>query len=164
MILFLDTEFTDFDQPELISIGLSSEDGGHEFYAERTDVDLSRCSDFVRAAVLPKLGQDMEVPGGRLDAAGLAGALLAWLEQVHALNTPPEDGGAVLVLYDLQADLDLFRGAVGGDLPAWIEGHNVAVRLGWVGANAGPHAHHALHDARALRTAWLATRPAAWME
>ncbi len=42
MILFLDTEFTDFQQPDLISIGLVSECGSHEFYAERNDFDLCK--------------------------------------------------------------------------------------------------------------------------
>lgn len=33
MLVFLDTEFTQIQQPELISVGLVSE-LGHEFYAE----------------------------------------------------------------------------------------------------------------------------------
>ena len=35
MLIFLDTEFTNFVRPNLISIALVSEDG-QEFYAERT--------------------------------------------------------------------------------------------------------------------------------
>jgi len=50
--LFVDTEFTDFIDCELLSIGIVSEDG-REFYGERSDVDLTRCSDFARVAVLP---------------------------------------------------------------------------------------------------------------
>ena len=52
MLIFLDTEFTAFMRPDLISIALVSEDG-REFYAERTDYRQADCSDFVRATVLP---------------------------------------------------------------------------------------------------------------
>ena len=164
MILFLDTEFTDFQQPALISLGLVSECGRYAFYAERTDYSAAACSTFVRENVIPKLGQNLPLPGGRMDAAGLTAALGGWLAEVHALDTHLEDGGAVLVLHDFQTDFDLFTTALDGNLPAWVEGHNVAVRLGWVGSSAGADAHHALHDAKALRAAWLATRPANWME
>lgn len=34
MLIFIDTEFTQFNDPELISIGLVTEDASHEFYAE----------------------------------------------------------------------------------------------------------------------------------
>ena len=50
MIIFLDTEFTDFVRPDLISIGLVIEDG-REFYAERTDYRPDTCSDSVRESV-----------------------------------------------------------------------------------------------------------------
>jgi hypothetical protein len=59
MLIFLDTEFTSFDHPELISMGLVGEDG-REFYAERTDYQRDACSDFVLETVLPLLGR---VPG-----------------------------------------------------------------------------------------------------
>jgi len=56
MLVFLDTEFTDFVRPDLISLALVSEDG-REFYAERTDYYTTRCSDFVKETVLPLLGR-----------------------------------------------------------------------------------------------------------
>ena len=38
MFVFFDTEFTGLhDNPKLISIGLISEDGAHQFYAELSD-------------------------------------------------------------------------------------------------------------------------------
>ncbi len=43
MLVFLDTEFTQFHRPDLISIGLVAEDG-REFYAERTDYNQDDCS------------------------------------------------------------------------------------------------------------------------
>lgn len=56
MRLFVDTEFTDFIDCDLISIALVATDG-REFYGERSDYDQASCSEFVRAAVLSQLGQ-----------------------------------------------------------------------------------------------------------
>lgn len=47
--LYVDTEFTDFLDCDLISIAIVSADG-REFYGERSDFDLQSCSEFVRAA------------------------------------------------------------------------------------------------------------------
>jgi hypothetical protein len=55
MRLLLDTEFTDFNNPDLISIGLVSECGKHEFYIEVSDYDVKSQSDFVRDVVVPLL-------------------------------------------------------------------------------------------------------------
>ena len=57
MLIFLDTEFTDFPESEcdLISIGLVDENG-REFYAESTQFRREACSDFVVDVVLPLLG------------------------------------------------------------------------------------------------------------
>lgn len=155
MILFLDTEFTDFQQPDLISLGLVSKCGRHEFYAERNDFDLARCSDFVQSTVLPKLGQG---PSG-VDRTSLATALRAWLESVHRFDSQ----SPVLVLYDFDTDFELFRQALSDPIPPWIEGSNVAKEVNsitWarVGLMESPDAHHALHDARELRADWLAAR------
>lgn len=43
MLVFLDTEFSDLVQIDLISIALVAEDG-HEFYAERTDYLKENCN------------------------------------------------------------------------------------------------------------------------
>ena len=55
MLIFIDTEFTDFADTELISIGLITDSGEHEFYAE-LPVNRRKCSDFVIETVLPQLG------------------------------------------------------------------------------------------------------------
>lgn len=55
MKLFLDTEFTDFINTELISLGFYSIDGQHEFYAEISDYNKKTSSEFVRVAVEPYL-------------------------------------------------------------------------------------------------------------
>lgn len=155
MILFLDTEFTDFQQPDLISLGLVSECGRHEFYAERNDFDLAQCSDFVQSTVLPKLGQGQI----GVDRTSLATALRAWLENVHAVDSQ----SPVLVLYDFDTDFELFCQALSNQMPPWIEGNNVADQvnsISWAreGLTESPDAHHALHDARELRVDWLAAR------
>ncbi|MFM2324982.1 MAG: hypothetical protein RL244_1861 [Pseudomonadota bacterium] len=80
MRVFLDTEFTNVNRPELISLGLVAEDG-REFDAERTDFSRQACSGFVDAHVLSLLGR---VPGAACDARTLADArslragMLAW--------------------------------------------------------------------------------------
>lgn len=56
MLVFLDTEFTDFVDCDLISIGLVAQDG-REFYAELIDYRQEACSDFVRETVIPLLGK-----------------------------------------------------------------------------------------------------------
>ena len=154
MILFLDTEFTDFHNPELISLGLVSECGWMEFYAERTDFDRRQCNAFVRAKVLPKLGQ-----GPCFTAGELAAALRGWLDRVHALDA----AGTALVLYDYDADFSLLQNALASDLPAWLEGANIAGdinHISWAreGLEESPTTHHALHDAKELRADWLASR------
>ena len=153
MLLFLDTEFTDFHDPELISLGLVSECGRFEFYAERADFNRCRCNEFVRADVLPKLGQ-----GPCFTAGEFSAALRTWLNRVHALDA----AGVVLVLYDYDTDFALLANTL-VNLPAWIEGANIANHInhvGWAreGLAESPTAHHALYDAKALRADWLASR------
>ncbi|KVH48393.1 hypothetical protein [Burkholderia diffusa] len=75
--LFVDTEFTDFLDCDLISIAIVSADG-REFYGERSDFDQGSCSEFGRAAVLPQLGQ---YPGQVFAREELRTALLSWLDQ-----------------------------------------------------------------------------------
>jgi hypothetical protein len=54
LLLFLDTEFTDFKDMDLISIGIVSQDL-HEFYAENTEYEQSWCNDLVKSVVVSKL-------------------------------------------------------------------------------------------------------------
>ena len=56
MRVFVDTEFTDFIDCDLVSVALVADDG-REFYGERSDFDRASCREFVRAAVLSQLGQ-----------------------------------------------------------------------------------------------------------
>jgi hypothetical protein len=102
MLVFVDTEFTDFVRIELISVALVADDG-REFYAERTDYCRADCSNFVHAAVLPKLGR---VAGAACTRAELTARLRAWFE---ALPEP-----ATLV-FDYFSDWELLADAFLGD-------------------------------------------------
>lgn len=102
MLVFVDTEFTDFIQIDLISVALVGDDG-REFYAERTDYCRADCNDFVRAAVLPKLGR---IDGAACTRTELTARLRAWFE---ALPEP-----ATLV-FDYFADWELLADAFLGD-------------------------------------------------
>ena len=98
MLIFLDTEFTDFNDPDLISIGLVDETG-REFYAERTDYCEEMCSDFVVKVVKPLLKQHPKrVEGTRFK---IARELNEWLQ--HYGDT------MITVCFDYSTDWHLFN-------------------------------------------------------
>lgn len=146
MLIFLDTEFTRFHQPELISIGLVGEDG-REFYSARTDYRRDTCSEFVREIVEPLLGR---VPGAACGRQELSKRLHVWFEQLSEPAT---------VIFDFDGDWRLLMDAIGkppanfGDRlhlanssishPEFERAQNLLYTLDWP-------PHHALADARAL--------------
>lgn len=157
MLVFLDTEFTDFVRPDLISIALVSEDG-REFYAERTDYHRDACNGFVRETVLPLLGR---VPGATCSRAELTLRLRDWFE---ALPEP------ATIIYDFEGDWLLLADAylgrhhrqppanVGDKLrldgyaithPVFEQALNFTFTQDWP-------PHHALADARALMAGYRA--------
>ena len=145
---FIDTEFTDFEAPQLVSLAIVGENGS-EFYGECTDYDPARCSDFVRTVVLPQLGRFRE---RAMTFDQLRQALRVWIVGVPGTSKP-------VLCYDLQADLDLLRLLFGGPLPeGWvledIRGRIDTRRQAEYFARHGG-AHHALHDARATAYAYI---------
>jgi hypothetical protein len=92
--VFLDTEFTDFIQCDLISIGLCAE-SGETFYGENLDFDQRLSSDFVKANVYPHL-KASQFGKRRLE---LSARLWQWLDEL------PCD--KVEVYVDYQTDWDL---------------------------------------------------------
>jgi hypothetical protein len=148
MLVFLDTEFTNFSQPELISIGLATT-GVPDFYAERNDFPRERCTRFVQSEVIPLLGR---VANAACDVHELGQRLRAWFD---ALPEP------AIILYDFVADWTLLCFAFDGELPSKVGAHeqidqkifrHSAYKLGEVliySADWPPH--HALADAKALR-------------
>ncbi|MBI1889423.1 MAG: 3'-5' exoribonuclease [Burkholderiales bacterium] len=143
MNIFIDTEFTDFDSPsELISIGLVSEDG-RQFYGERNDYSVDRCSAFVKSTVLPQLGQKAD---SVFTKSELAQKVNGWLLQ-FADETP-------VLCYDLARDITLLRDLI-GDLPAWLATRDIRnqidqAKFTWYIENcASGRQHHALYDSLA---------------
>lgn len=148
MHLFVDCEFTDFLDCELISIALVADDG-REFYGESSDFGQASCSAFVREAVLPQLGQ---YPGRVFTLEALRTALLAWLAQFAG---EPER----VLCFDYGGDWELLVDLVGEAPLGWQACHiGAAMDVGRLEAYFLEHGgrHHALHDARALRLAFRA--------
>jgi len=139
---FIDTEFTDFKDSRLISVAIVGEDG-REFYGECSDFDLPRCNDFVRAIVLPQLGQ---FPGRSMPLAQLRDELKSWLLGVPRKPKP-------VLCYDSGADYELLTHLLGGSLPRGWRHENVFLKIDaerlaqYVAVHGGEH--HALYDARA---------------
>ena len=154
MLLFIDTEFTDFLNIDLISIGLISEDGRHQFYAERTDFCYDWCNDFVRSAVWAHLGKD---PAAKVHREQLRERLANWFDTLPV---------AVTIACDSYTDYELLLDALEGNRPAKVADYYDMRPLGQSAvfndavcayhAAPGQPWHHALHDAIAARMGWLA--------
>lgn len=173
--LFCDTEFTDFISPKLISIGLVSECGKHEFYAELTDYPEKQASGFVKAVVVPLLNHSKY---GNKEVE-VAAKLATWLEDL---------GDEVTICIDYPTDhyllMDLVEGIlspnvreepemlyVALDAAALTKGIQLSTPdLGWFRKKAREefHAgfldyffnskaaqHHALEDAKGNRHGWI---------
>ena len=160
--LFLDAEFTQFRDGEVLAIGLACEDG-RECYVEIADpARHARASDFCRDVVIPQFGL---VPGAAMHDDAAAGQRIAtWLESFD---------GPVAICHDYKLDWRFFEstlrvaGAWAG-LAAVLQPEDIAgvASPGSPGEAAQdavfetstrPGRHHALVDARALRAAWLAS-------
>ncbi len=141
--VFVDTEFTDFVDPQLISIALVAETG-EEFYSE-LPYDIRQCSDFVRETVVPLLGY---LPEAELSQDELYTRMTQWLRLVRPTDEE------ILLCYDFQTDWDLFSLALEERIPTWVKGRLVAdhinelLRHEFHEKNRLPE-HHALNDARA---------------
>lgn len=148
--VFIDTEFTDFIDTHLISIGMAA-DSGEEFYAEVPYPDAS-CSAFVREAVIPRLGR---VAGSKCQFDELSGKIINWLTRIRPKNQ------VIHICYDYQMDWELLIDALDYRLPTWCQGKLVAynineeLRQEFHSKNDLPE-HHALYDALANRYAFKA--------
>ena len=91
--VYLDTEFTKFARPQLISLALVAE-SGQEFYGESTDFVKVQCSDFVVENVLPLL------QGGEA-AASLIDLRLKLVDWIATLPSPAE------IISDFDGDIEL---------------------------------------------------------
>ncbi|WP_293778799.1 3'-5' exoribonuclease [uncultured Oxalicibacterium sp.] len=145
--IFIDTEFTDFINTELISIGMVTSKGA-EFYGE-VPFELQACSPFVLEAVVPQLGQ---IEGAMFSLAELGTAMLLWLEKNREATSNVE------IIYDYSTDWDLFCDVLNYRQPAWCRPKRVSNLC-----EADKHSfyirerlsrHHALYDAKALKHAY----------
>ncbi|MDR9837785.1 3'-5' exoribonuclease [Herbaspirillum huttiense] len=141
--VFIDTEFTDFLDPQLISIGLVAQ-SGEEFYAE-LPYEVRECSEFVKLAVLPLLGY---APHAEMTKDELYVQMIDWLKLVRQKDQE------VFICHDYQTEWDLFYDALDGRVPPWCKRRLVADRINellryeYHQKNALPE-HHSLHDAKA---------------
>lgn len=148
--IFVDTEFTNFEAPKLISIGLVAA-SGEEFYAE-AEYDPYECSAFVLEYVLPLLTTKRKCS---LD--NIRDCLSSWIESVRT-------GGVIVICYDSEYDREMLGQIFRSRTPPFVLFRNLGLsyvnglkRYEFHVKNKQAE-HHALHDARALRYAfrgWL---------
>lgn len=176
MIVFLDTEFTELLNPEILSVGLVTLDG-REHYGEldlTTETGKARVkasSDFVRYdGVLDLWGLVPGAAGTEWEIGRRAGE---WLLEIAA-----QSGSKVEVAYDYSTDYELLEYAI-RDACLWDQVRQVVIPVnvnritgtitGELAAEAcfrelrarGLKRHHALADALALRAAYVAVKAGA---
>lgn len=146
--VFIDTEFTDFAHPHLISLGMAAE-SGEVSYVEVPYPD-KECSDFVRESVIPLLGR---IPNSTCSNEELRNTIITWLNIVRNRDEDVE------ICVDYQTDWDLFVNALDYRVPPWCHMRMVAtcinelLRYEFHDKNQLPE-HHALYDAMANRYAF----------
>jgi len=155
MLIFFDTEFTELGLNScLISIGLVSEDGQDEFYAELSNTyQVADCSDFVREFVLSHL------QGGntRMSVQEMTVKLGNWLEEFEEPVQLITDS----LHWDWPWVQKLFNNPnlwpINLAANPLILGQNSELELAIDAAfSNGLRRHHALDDAKANRLGWLA--------
>lgn len=178
MLLFCDTEFTDFIGTQLISIGLVSEDGKHEFYAEITDYNRKASSEFVKKNVENLLDHDKY--GMTFNEA--SARLGSWIEELggekheHQIcvdygtdwellidlldyNLPPNLATEPTMLFvALDADIYIRGSMIGTPDMKWFHGETRKQFFDEFLAHffrTGANQHHALEDAKANRAGWI---------
>lgn len=154
MLIFLDTEFTGFNEPKLISLGLVTA-ATQEFYVE-VPFPFHACSDFVQEAVIPLLGQ---YPDCFCPLPDLRLRILSWLEIVR------RNADDIQICFDYQGDWDLFSAALDHRVPPWCKQRHIRRNINklmlwdFYKRHNLPE-HHALYDAMANRYAYRERIPA----
>lgn len=150
--IFIDTEFTDFIDPALISIGMVAQTG-EQFYAEVAYSERD-CSEFVRKEVIPLLGI---IPDAQCGDGDLHEKITSWLKLVK----PRED---IEICFDFETDWHLFARALDDRIPSWCKPRlvsrniNELLRYKFHKDNNVPE-HHALYDAQANKYAFRERPP-----
>jgi len=161
--IFFDTEFTDLcTDPRLVSIGLVSEDGQREFYAELTDTyEVKECGEFVLAAVLPQL----EGGAARMSMAALSMCLGGWIKEFNEPVKLATDS----LSWDWPWIQEIFAGdGTLNDWPSNLDGQPLLLTMNYLNDYdkfveavekafaSGLRRHHSLDDAKANRLGWIA--------
>ncbi|MBS4097425.1 MAG: 3'-5' exoribonuclease [Sulfuricella sp.] len=162
MILFLDSEFTGLTQrgPHLISIGLVSEDGRFEFYAELPpETYLKQCEPWAQDNILPRLEGKHRV----MQPAELRRRLTGWIGTLggtrFVTDAPEFDFPFLSTLLDpwptnfARYPIRFDSQTLGTTHQALLESYRAAYYT------PSKPAHHALNDAHALRQMWLMAKP-----
>lgn len=149
-LVFIDTEFTDFQNSQLISIGLVSETGA-ELYLETT-FPYTECSDFVKAVVLPLL---WHTPDVKVTSNEIGDRIVSWLDSIRRADEDLE------ILYDYSTDLNLFLKAIGYRKMPYVHARHIGrnhfskeVAKMWM-QQQGLAEHNSLYDARANKFAYM---------
>lgn len=145
-LVFIDTEFTNFADLQLISIGLAASTG-EEFYAE-VPYSVEVCSDFVREVVIPLLDGANPCPYDELHVR-----LRAWFQVINL-------AGNITICHDSEYDRTLLLKVFDNTLPPFLNFRDVGscninelLRYDFHRKNNLPE-HHALNDALANRYAF----------
>jgi hypothetical protein len=149
-----DTQYTDLDEGELISLGMVSKNLKDEFYAEQIGFSPAACSESLKAQVLPLLGK---APDTQLTDAKLAERLHAWFETILKKITLAENS---------LVERNLMREALDGKVPSnkftdyylrqLSRSRDYHESLRKYHEIEGQTPYHALHAARAKLAGWLA--------
>lgn len=169
VIVFLDTEFTDLKNPQLLSVGMVSLDDRKELFYVELDLEsdfgknrVQASSIFVRETVLPQWGRVHGAIGTELEMGRKAGEWLISLAK---------GGVKVGVAFDYRTDFELLEGVIRASgiweqvdeviepmfidpMTANIDGETVLENC--FSTMCGLEPHHALADAIALRECYKA--------
>lgn len=164
MLLFLDCEWADINDAELVSLALVGEDPSRVFYAERGSLPVG-APPFVQEVVYPLLER--------------GAAALTDLQFAQALRDFLSSIGNPTVVADYRVDFELLRFALNGlDLPSSALSDlrplpeveellvsSVAMQSAIESCfstqpSLSARRHNALVDAQVLRQAWFAVDPA----
>lgn len=102
MKIFIDTEFSNFDNMKLISIGLISENN-QTFYEESSEYKLTDCSNFVVEHIIPLLNSYKDKTFVKKMNKEIAQSMLQWLVEIN----PQEE--IIEIIADYKGDWKLFN-------------------------------------------------------
>lgn len=114
--VFIDTEFSNFQNPELLSLGMVTEHG-EEFYLENAQFNVNRASDFVKQNVITLC--DFAQHGVKYSEIGLRA--YEWFT-----NLPHKQ---LIVLADYHTDIDLLAEAIPGGHPKIVSARDLYLDL-----------------------------------